>query len=80
LQADVLTDPNLFSTTLTKDYNISRNRRLAYISLLIAGVFVGAVIHKYAGTRNVLLFAGCLKMGVFFSLVFTPKEQAKDQG
>ena len=76
----MLTDPYMFSTTLTKEYNIPRNRRLAYISLLIAGVFVGAVIHKHAGTRNVLLFAGCLKMAVFFSLFFTPREQTKDQG
>jgi hypothetical protein len=77
----VLTDPYMFSATLTKEYNIPRNRRLAYISLLIAGVFVGAVIHKHAGTRNVLLFAGCLKLAVFFSLLFTPREeQSKDQG
>jgi hypothetical protein len=74
----VLTDPYMFSTTLTKEYNIPRNRRLAYISLLIAGVFVGAVIHEHTGTRNVLLFAGCLKMAVFFSLFFTPREQAKE--
>jgi hypothetical protein len=68
----------MFSTTPTKEYNIPRNRRLAYISLLIAGVFVEAVIHKHAGTRNVLLFAGCLKMVVFFTLFFTPREQAKE--
>lgn len=72
---DLLTDPYLFSLTVSESHNTARNRRASYIVSLIAGCFIGATIHKYAGSKVVVLVAGSLKVLVFATFFVTPAEK-----
>ena len=68
---DLLVDPYLLRAVLWRKETVGRNRRVVYITSLFVGVLVGATIHKFKGTKPVLLMAALMKLciGVGFALI-----------
>ncbi|OJA10968.1 hypothetical protein AZE42_08489 [Rhizopogon vesiculosus] len=67
---DFLTDRHLFSGSWSDRKLMSRNRRLCYISAIWGGAFLGAVMHRYSGSKEVILMVGCMKLGIMASFWF----------
>ncbi|KAG1728336.1 DUF1275 domain protein [Suillus lakei] len=71
---DFLTDRYLFTGSWSNVKVTGRNRRLFYISALWGGAFVGAAMHRYSGSKEVILMVGFMKVGVMASFWFNGEE------
>jgi uncharacterized membrane protein YoaK (UPF0700 family) len=65
---DLLVDPKLF-----KRHNLSRNRRLFYLILFIAGVIAGSFSYARVNSQFTLVIAGIVKSLVTLSFFFISK-------
>ncbi|OAA62704.1 DNA/RNA helicase [Niveomyces insectorum RCEF 264] len=71
---DLLIDPNLLLLR-----NRPRTRRVVFLSSLVIGALLGAVIYRTAGSHVAILVSGGGKMLVAFMYLFNETEQPKDQ-
>lgn len=71
---DLLVHPDLFSSIIhSKDKNvISRNIRLAYLTLFLVGITVGATVHRFSGTAIVTFVAFALRLSTLAILGLLP--------
>nr|ODN98707.1 hypothetical protein L204_02671 [Cryptococcus depauperatus CBS 7855] len=58
---------------------VARNRRLAFIMAMIAGSFIGAVMHKYAGSWVVVVVAMAFKFAVVVLISIAPVDIIKEK-
>ncbi|KAJ8589452.1 hypothetical protein M405DRAFT_881592 [Rhizopogon salebrosus TDB-379] len=77
---DFLTDRHLFAGSWNDGKLMGRNRRLCYISAIWGGAFLGAIMHRYWGSKEVILMVGCMKLGIMASFWFNREiEKVKDE-
>ena len=69
---DLVVDPGLFGLK-----NRSRNRRAAFLAVLVAGSFAGAFMRQRIGSPHALVVSGICKVLVFFAFLFN-KPDLKD--
>ncbi|KAL1409229.1 hypothetical protein Q8F55_006062 [Vanrija albida] len=69
---DFLTDPNLFKRGRQgeeeKVVTGPRNRRMAYLGLVIVGSFLGAVLHRFANNWSIVVASVGVKAGVVLAV------------
>ncbi|OXG85087.1 hypothetical protein C350_01713 [Cryptococcus neoformans MW-RSA36] len=57
----------------------ARNRRLGYVLAMITGSFIGAIMHKYAGSWAVVVVAMGFKFAVLFLMSVAPADPRKER-
>ncbi|OCF73746.1 hypothetical protein I204_05590 [Kwoniella mangroviensis CBS 8886] len=70
---DLVSDKYLF-VGFNHKHSSGRNRRLAYISAMIIGSFIGGIMHKYAGSWVVVVVAMGFKLAVMGLMAVAPPE------
>jgi hypothetical protein len=73
---DLMSDKYLFVGFKHKKAG-PRNRRLAYVLAMISGGMLGAVIHKYGGSWEVVVGTAGLKMIAFGLVCVAKAEEAR---
>lgn len=69
---DLVADPKLFERQ-----NRGRNRRIAFLSCLTAGSFVGAFAHRGVNSAFGLLVSSLIKVGVMVAMAFNRKVERR---
>lgn len=67
---DFLTDPNLFKRGNEEEKVTTgpRNRRMAYLGLVIVGSFLGAVLHRFANSWSIVVASVGIKASVVLAV------------
>ncbi|EAL22096.1 hypothetical protein CNBC2340 [Cryptococcus deneoformans B-3501A] len=75
---DLVSDRHLFVGFTHKKAG-ARNRRLGYVLAMITGSFIGAIMHKYAGSWVVVVVAMGFKFAVLLLMSVAPADPRKER-
>ncbi|TXT10551.1 hypothetical protein VHUM_02056 [Vanrija humicola] len=69
---DFLTDPNLFKRASDEEKPATgpRNRRMAYLGIVIVGSFLGAVLHRFVNSWSIVVASVGVKAAVVLAVAF----------